>query len=186
MSTTFYASVQAPPKGDWKFKAIVRQQVGANTCIPIACLEIDMHDCDYCHIDIQYAGGKLSFGAAYDACGSLHDWKFIDGTLRSCMDDVALHYSAYTGQSYFCTHNGFYPIARVSREPLRLAVYKPNYQAHKEGLVYPLLATIAGIKKQGKDWEYTIEVEEPIPNKLLMAIFTLPFTAASGVAGGFG
>lgn len=144
--------------------------------IPIAQIHDSADPADHRHTEILFSGGRLEFGAAYDGPFLKHFvWPFSDENHRKI--DLELHDFPYANKSYICSADGLFPIKKYNdNKTFIMTIYSSSPIFREDGIIFSTLATITQTSKYDDGFEYTIQVEEPLPASLLMAIFSLPFT----------
>lgn len=177
MLRTFTAAVRQ--KGDSYVidsTVSVYQQVAGNQYAPIAYIYDSADPADHRQTKIHFAGGTLYFSAAYD--GPLRGqviWPFMDEA-HKCTD-MALHCFPFADQAYLCSSEGFFPITKAyDRGMFELRLYRRTSRVSGEGLHYTAFAKVMQTQRTEHGYMYMLQVEDGVPDSLLMAILSLPFT----------
>ena len=127
--------------------------------------------------EIRYGGKTLSFREVYDTPLIWHvDSGFWENDRYA---PVSLHSFADSGQKYLEYRGNLYQITQdepVKGQHWRITVFSSRYQVAVDGLHYPPMTQIH-VKKNGDQIMWDVKIKEDIPQELVMAILSLPFTA---------
>lgn len=177
MSSTFIATVSQKKSAFMiDSRVSVCKQIANNSYAPIAYIHDSADPADHRQTKIHFAGGTLYFSAAYDGPLQEHSCSYLKNEAHR-NTDISLHEFPHAGKICLCSSKGAFPVTKAyHRGMFELRIYQQSSLVSDEGLLYTVLAKVMQTQRTEHGYAYMIQVEEDVPDSLLMAILSLPFT----------